>query len=427
MKKLIVLFFISITFYSTFAQKNFQTATIETIDGQSKAGEIDYREWKSNPKKISFRENKSSKYVVYGVSDLSSFSVAGDVYRSAVVQIIERSDNLGNLAYIADSLLMHTDTVFLQTIVSGPKSLYSYSDNVNHFYIPDGKNGYQFLAFSKVMATNETVVLSDQSVINNTNKYVVTKKGYISQLKEYLNGCPGLNVDGVNYDAQSLRNAFISYYDCLGTKPEHVQKAQNDKLEIGILAGVSQTTFAVNTANNEILERVPFKASTGFTAGASFDIVFPRQRGRLSLNNELMYSSYATEGTYRYVNSPSTYDDYFYKFGYSYIKLNNMLRYKFITNSVKFFVNGGITTGVAIKEVNTLNLVHDYNGYKVTRNQAGYENSRKYEIGMLLGVGARKNRASIEVRAEKSSGPFQSSSYKADVMRYTALLGYRLK
>lgn len=426
MFKLILSLVIILVFHPAFAQKNYESATIVTTGGETIAGEIDYKEWKQNPDKIFFRKNKATEGRQYGVNDLESFSVAGDVYRRAVVDITERSDNLGSLSYDADSLVVRNDTVFLQTIVSGPKSLYSFTDNVNHFYI-HGKNGFEFLAFAKILAVSENVITSDQSTINNNNKFVVTKKGYIAQLQEYLKECSGISFAGVNYDEASLRKAFMTYYDCVGSKPEHIQKVQKEKVEIGLLAGISNTTFKVNSQNNEIIGRVPFSSSVGPAAGVFFDMVFPRQRGKISWNNELMYSSYATEGTYRYNESQSTYDDYSYHFEYSYIKLNTMLRYKFLTSTVNFFVNGGVSNGFVLTEVNTLNKVHSFLDQKISRNYTGFDQTRKYELGILVGAGAKRNRLSIEVRAERGGGPFHSSTYKAEVMRYSALLGYRVR
>jgi len=72
-----------------------------------------------------------------------------------------------------------------------------------------------------------------------------------------------------------------------------------------------------------------------------------------------------------------------------------------------------MSNGVVLSEVNGLTKVHTFNGANVTYTSKGFDDTRKHELGFLIGGGLRKNRASVEVRAEKGNGPFRSSGYKA--------------
>jgi hypothetical protein len=83
--------------------------------------------------------------------------------------------------------------------------------------------------------------------------------------------------------------------------------------------------------------------------------VFPRQRGRISLNNELTYSSYQNGRVIIYINvNPFIKEEYTYEFQYAYVKMNNMLRYKFFLNNLIIFVNGGISNGFVVDDVNSI-------------------------------------------------------------------------
>jgi hypothetical protein len=425
MKKLILLFNIVLACVSSFSQNNFQPATIVTINGQSITGQIDYKNWKQTPSTVSFRTDKTSAPTNYGIDDLTSFTVSGDLYKRAIVDISERREALSHLS-LGDSMNTRKDTVFLLTIVSGPKSLHYYTDNVNHFYI-ETENGYEWLRYNRYKVKEEVLVAS-AGYAPTSEEYVRTNKEYLGQLREYLKDCSNLSGD-VKYDIKSLRNTFISYYDCRGINPDYLQKPEGEKIEIGMIAGVCNTTFNVNTTKNDIIGRIGFSPSVDFAAGAFFDIVFPRQRGRISLNNEVLFSSYKTTGEYHYPTSPSISDDYTFQFAYSYLKLNNMLRYKFFTNSADIFINGGISNGYVVNETNKLTVVRSrtYSDEKTTTSSKGFSDTRKHELGFLLGGGVRKNRASFELRAEKGLGPFGSSGYGARVMRYFALLGYRFR
>src|SRR6185295_9796673 len=122
MKNLILFACLTMICNLVFSQKNYQSGSVTKVTGETISGEINYKNWKKTPEKILFRKDKSSTGVNYGVKDLLSFTVSGDVYKRAIVEITERNDNL-NQVNIGDSFPSKTDTVFLLTVVSGPKSL----------------------------------------------------------------------------------------------------------------------------------------------------------------------------------------------------------------------------------------------------------------------------------------------------------------
>lgn len=410
MRKFLLLACLGIIANTSFSQKNYQPGSVVTLDGNTLTGEIDYKNWKKTPEKILFRRDKNSESVSYDVKDLSSFTVSDDVYKRAIIDIVEREDELNKLR-IGDSFPSRTDTVFLLTVVSGPKSLYYYTDNVDHFYISNDDGTYQLLNYRKYRDQDQNVAII---------------KFYISQLKNYFKNCSVVS-DNLKYKASDLRKSFISYYDCIGKTPEYFQKPDNEKIELGLLAGATNTTFRISSSSNDPLSRVDYSKSNSVTAGVSGDLIFPRLRGRISLNNELTYSSYKAEGKYTYTVNPYIVDDYVYQFQYSYVKLNNMLRYKFFVNNVIMFINGGISNGIAVNGVNRYIKVRTANGDKSTSTGTAFEDTRNWEPGFLAGAGVRFNRASLEVRGERGMGPLRAVNYAAKVDRFSALLGFRLK
>ncbi len=395
---------------STFSQKNYQAASVVTLSGETLTGEIDYKNWKKTPEKILVRKDKSSAGVSYGVNDISSFTVSDDVYKRAIVEIVEREDELNKLR-IGDSFPTRTDTVFLLSVVTGPKSLYYYTDNVDHFYITNDDGSYQLLNFRKFRDADQNVAVI---------------KFYISQLKDYFKNCSVVS-NNLRYKASELRKTFLSYYDCTGRNPDYFQKPDNEKVELGLIAGGTNTSFKVSTSNSDLIGKVDYSKSNDVTAGVFADLVFPRQRGRISLINELMYSSYKAVGNYSYAVNPYIVDDYSYQFQYSYVKLNNMLRYKFFAKNAIIFVNGGIANGIAVNEVNKYVKTRTANGEKSTSTGTAFEDTRKWELGIIAGAGVRYNRVSLELRGERGMGPFRAANYSAKVDRYSALVAFRLK
>ena len=410
MKNLILVVFFATAFNTSFSQKNYQSGSVVMLAGETLKGEINYKNWKKTPEKILFRKDPTSPAVSYGVNDISSFSVSDDVYKRAIVDIVEREDELNKLR-IGDSFPTRTDTVFLLTVVSGPKALYNYTDNVDHFYISNDDGSFQLLNYRK---------FRDQEL------NVATIRFYISQLKTYFKNCSVVN-NNLKYKSWELEKTFLSYYDCIGKNPEYFKKPENEKVELGFLVGATLTSFEVSSSNSDLLSKVDYSKSNSVTAGIFADLVFPRLRGRISLNNELMYSSYKTEGNYSYAVNPYIVDDYSYQFQYSYVKLNNMLRYKFFANNLIIFINGGISNGIAINEVNRYVKVRTANGEKSSSSGKAFEETRKWELGLLAGAGLRMNRASLELRAERGMGPFSAVNYAAKVDRFSAIVGFRLK
>jgi hypothetical protein len=423
MKNLLALLTLTIICNSVSAQQNFQSGSVVTLAGETLTGEIDYKNWQRTPETIRFRKGASSTAVDYGVNDITSFTVSNETYKRGVVEIIGREDVINKLRF-EDEYPSKSDTVFLRTLVSGPKSLYNYTDNVEHFYITNEEGKFELLVYKKF----KKIVERDVKInYNDEMLTIVTLKTYISQLSNYFSNCSKVN-DDLKYRAADLRKAFMSYYDCAGSKAELIQDKEEEKFEFVLLAGVANTSFNASTESDQMVGRVGYSKSNDVTAGVAVDIVFPRQRGRVSFTNELMYSSYKTKGVYHYTVNPFIFDDYTYEFQYSYVKLNNMLRYKFLANNYIIFINGGVSNGIVIKEVNRFTQERTANGVKSTaKTGKAFEDTRKWELGILAGAGVRVKRASLELRAERGFGPFSSPTVAAKVQRYTAVFGYRLK
>lgn len=419
MKKQILFSVLSFIAFTTFAQ-NFQPATIVTTDGKSVEGEINYKDWKKNPAQIQFRKSSGSPEI-YSATDLKSFTVSDDRYVSAIVDVDDRSDNSSSLT-TEPEIITHRDTVFLRALVTGTKSLYYYVDIADHFYILKNDT-FELLRYKKYI-----------SPANDQDNVYLYNRGFVTQLSQYLEGCEVFkgSMDRVKYDDDNLKKAFGKYYACKSASPEFVRSREAEKVEIGVIAGASSTNFKVKTSSSNVtmvaMSRAKFSASTNFAGGVFFDIVFPRQRGKVSLNNELTYSSYQTSGTYRVSQSPTRYDDRIFEVAYSYVKMNNMFRYKFLLNNSAIFVNAGLSAGMLLNDESKLTLFRKSDNIENTQVDNAFKiDARSFEVGILGGAGFRKNRISLELRVERGSGPISELETSATVYRYYALLGYRIK
>ena len=403
-----------------FAQENYLPASVVTLSGDTVKGQIDYKNWNRNPSAITFKENDNAEAISYDPSMIRSFAVANDVYKSAIVEIDKRYDDLRHISSDA-TIVTHTDTVFLNLVVGGSKPLYQFYDNVHHFYIESGKN-IELLKFRKYLTRRMNyATASEERVVGIVDIYTF-------QLEEYLKECPSISkmLADTKYDVLSLRKTFLNYYKCAGSEPAYTHKKELEKLEIGLLAGATSTSLNVTTTEAAVIARVDFPSSQNFTGGVFFDIILPRQRSRLSINNEFLYTSYKTSGTWKTSSSDTRYDEYRFAFDYAYLKINNMARYKFLLKNATIFINAGVSNGLALKAEYSSRLFHKYDEYESDREQPK-DHTKKHEIGFFIGAGARKNRGSLELRAERSDGMFHFSEVSSKVMRYSVLFGYRLK
>lgn len=400
---------------SLFAQRNFQPAVIISNAGDTLRGEINYQKWERNPRQISFRQSEASTVTQYDATTIAGFTVEGDIYKSAAVDIDSRYDDVKRLSNTSDIILAR-DTVFLRVLVAGSKPLYHYYDNVDHFYI-ETNNAVELLQFKKYRVLDSGGA-TGASIRNN--------RQYRAQLSRYLHGCSSINdnLARTNYDAGSLMKAISSYYKCTSTQPAHIQEVENPKFNIGLLAGLSHSTLKISKTNPPIMSSLKYPSSTDFAGGVYFDLVFPRNRGRVSLNNELLFTTYNTEAAYTY-QTATTLDIYTYRFGYSYIKMNNMFRYRFLQGTTSLYLNAGITNGIVINEKNTLTHYHKVATERTTV-ETGLKDARNHEFGFVAGIGAKRKRAGFELRADRSNGMAPYTISKSSVMRYFALVSYSI-
>ncbi len=67
------------------------------------------------------------------------------------------------------------------------------------------------------------------------------------------------------------------------------------------------------------------------------DVILPVTKGRWSINNELLLSSYKVKGSYTDFKDEDYYSNTDTEFGYSYLKINTLLRYKHPVGNVFLF------------------------------------------------------------------------------------------
>lgn len=396
------------------SQEKYLPGYIVNLKGDTLSGFIDYRNWKINPDKIDFKDRLENKQITCRPADITEFKVKDEIYVSAIVNIETSPRNTEDLNY-DKAMHLQVVTTFLQTIYKGKKSLYHYFNlGKDYFYIR------QDTTFELLLYKRYLFVQGENSIINEN-------KAYLGQLDNYLKDCPGLEarLKKTAYRQTDLNNLFKSYYE--STQSEISFKKEMEKMtpEFGLLAGVSLTSLSFTGTDTQYLTKTDFNTSINFSAGLFCDLILPRNQRKWSVNNELFLSMYNVTGTYEEHGASDNYSVTTTELGYIYLKLNNLVRYRYPIGTSYLFFNGGISNGFVIDETNYKNVYTKFYTQETTEEGVAIDDTKKYELGFIIGSGFRTGRYSLEVRYERASGMSKFYDLTGRPNRIFFLLGYR--
>lgn len=395
------------------SQENYLPGSLVTIDNDTLKGFIDYRNWKNNPYRIAFKRQIDGESKPYTPFDIKEFRVKDEIYTAGRIEV-ETSPTKTEELDKDSRLKILLVYAFLQTVVYGQKSLYYYKrfKGKDNFYIKT-ESGYELLIHKKYLAKKDV-----GTVIINNNKY-------LGQLTLYLSECPEIRskLKHTQYNRKSLEQLFMYYYECAGTSYQFRKEWEKALFRKGLSLGISRSSINFENYHFTPLVGADFEISTELSFALGLDVIFPRSRRRSSLYNELMYSSYNTRGYYPKVTGVNNNSNAHFELAYTYLKLNNMLRYRYEVGPVYVFINGGISNGYAIREVNDKILDANTGGSSIHVENKDIA-TRRYEQGILFGGGLEIKGLSLEARWEYSNGMSDMLSLSSKVRRYYFMIGY---
>jgi hypothetical protein len=402
---------------SSFCQEKYIPGCIITKNGDTIQGYLDYKIKDLNPDKIFFKKELTDEKLLCTPHNIQEFHVLDENYVSAIVETEVSSNETNELNYFSN-LELQTDTTFLQSMIQGTKSLYFYKNHVgkDQFYI--GQN-------------SSFVLLVYKRYLINPEEYgkilIKENKRYYNQLNVYLDDCPKIQakLNTVSYNKRSMERLFLSYYNCTNSEITFQKKTERTPVEFGILAGLTLTSLKFRSTPPGYLSNLDLNQPLNIAAGLFAEVSLNRRKGKWSLYNELVFTSYKINGYYNDYKNKNDYTIYNIAFGYSYLKINNMLRFKYPVGNSFLYLNAGISNGYAIQELNEKKVYTKFYSSESTETGKAIIFSRRYEQGYILGLGANYKRISFEVRQEKSNGMSAITQINSNVNKYYLLLGYR--
>ena len=409
-KSLFALFLGFICVQSAYSQQNFIPGYVVTLQGDTLQGQIDYRNWDRNPDKIVFEQDGKTTPVQYNPVDIKSFGANIEIYVSAIVKSDVSPRNLNNL-YHEDGLTTEIDTVFLQVIISGTKSLYYYKSKIgiDNFYIKD-KNIFELLQYNIYRS--------------HVDSRIHFNKRYIGQLTLYFNNDPSVRqkLERTEYTKTSLKNLFLTYYKQSSTAPKFQKKTDKASIEYGIVAGVIITSVTFGGDAIPYLGNTGTHQSTCPSGGLFLDLILARGQGKWSVYNELVYNSFQLSTSYYGFFGSFYYRDQIdAELGFSYLTMNNMARFRYPVKGGYLFINGGLSNGIIIGGTNHKTTVEN----SVVTEGKALDSYKNHDLGYIGGIGVKYRHLSLEARYKKSSGFSPYVTLSSIIGQYYFLLGYR--
>ena len=316
-----------------------------------------------------------------------------------------------------ENLQYKTDTVFLQVLVDGSKSLYYLKD--------ENSKTFFFIWQNEIFVPLEIIKYLEKG---DGAYHIQTKEKFRGQLNFYLQDCPSIqkSILHVTYSKSGLIKLFDEYYKCTQKEILYQPELEKIKLEFGITGGISITKIEfIGDDFFQPLIDSNFPLSKNFAFEGYFNIIFPRSQDRWLLRNELLFTSYKVNGFNLDSKDPNIYTNTYTSIGYSYIKLNNLIRFRQQVKKSFLFVDGGITNGITVSETNWLRAeAHVFSVNNIMEKEA-LTNSRKWEREYIIGLGTELKKFSFEFRYEKTDGMSTYPLLSSPVKRYFLIMGLR--
>ncbi|RMG19759.1 MAG: hypothetical protein D6730_20995 [Bacteroidetes bacterium] len=418
-KKLTVLAIFCCAMSGLLGQENYLSGYVLSWEGDTLRGLINYLNWDKNPYEISFKTREDASKTTYTTNDIRGFGVADERYVRAVVEKEVSPVKVSDLSYDPQFKLVK-DTVFLQTMIEGPKSLYYLkgSKELENFYIlEDG--AFVLLKFKRYLKEAEGI-----------SRAVVENKQYVGQLIYYLQDCPDISAKlrNIRYQKIPLERVFSYYYACTGATTSFQKTTELAKVKFGLVAGLSLSTFDFGTSLTygpfNQLANLDFSHSVNAAGGVFVTILFPRNLRRVSLHNELFFAAYHVNFERTDVLNSSYQSRSRIDLANSYIKLNTLMRYSFPFKRISLFAQAGISNGFATKQVQRESNTVISGTSQVKNEYPLMSDPRSYEQSWVLGLGVALKGYWLELRHERGNGISPFPALRSTSIRTYVLVGY---
>jgi hypothetical protein len=378
------------------AQSNFVDATIIQRDGKEVVGQIDYQEWKRNPRKVIFRTQKAV-IKAFSPDSIKGFVIKENAerYLSATVTFnVEtlKSGALNEFNSLKEALNkkeLETESVFLLTLKTGILNFYSFNDRSGreHLFIQKDKLPFQELIYRKVIVHNQNV------------KEIREIKDYIFQLKKVAFNCPSVFdvLENVPFKVEDLTTIIDAYNSCQKNNT-YTKNKDIRQTAVYAFAGIDKpfTTYATKGLPTRPATKERMNEKISPVLGLAYDFGFVRNRNKWGVSIELLYKPIKSGLTTQYQNPlfSSFKDTHVFNFDMQYVQWNTLIRHTFYMGSVQTYFKIGPSIAFIAKKNNAVTVTDGYS--KQVKILEIETVNRQY--GLVNSIGIKKGNLFLESR-----------------------------
>lgn len=406
---------------SIMAQENYQPGYIINNQTDTIHGYINYQNWGKNPLNINFKSEVTEPFKILSSKEIRGFGVNDEIYESANIQ---NDISITRTTMIPSDGNLQLDTIngFIEILINGPKVLGTYKNSLGKksYYIKRDSI-FELLIYKQYVTTQVDEQKIEHSVMTEN-------KRYLNQLSTYFTDCPGIEfyLKKTSYNQTDLENIFETYFNLTHTTHTYKKKREKTTVVFGILGGITLSTVKFTNDDDlfAYLTQTEFNRSDNFVAGITLDLIFPRGNKKWSIYSELLYSSMIFRSEYLQITNASNSTLHHVEIGGTYIKLNNLIRYRFFTGKNTLFFNAGISNGIAVKVINNDYQTIQYYTTITNESKEAIEGFRKHEQSLILGIGYQFDKFSLEYKFEKTNGMTTYADLGSSVIRNYFTVNY---
>ena len=364
------LLFLLLTFFTTaFSQIRFEKGYIINNKDEKSEVLIKNEDWSLNPTNFIYKNSEDGSELTAKIENVKEFGVYNfSKYVRFTGPIDQSRDDLQDLGSEKNPKWLE-QTVFLQQLAEGKRSLYSYNNSkILRFFYEDGDTKITQLIYKRYLGEN-----SSNIYINNE---------FRSQLANSFAGdVDGDKFDNLPYKAQSLTNLFKKY-----NLSDSVLKSDSEKssFNLYIKPGISFNSAKFQISGGSNLD-TDFESKLSPRFGLQLEFILPTRRNKWSVFVEPTYQTYKQESK-NVGLSPAMIE-------YSSIELPIGVRYyMFLNKDAKLFLEGFVN-------VADFQIGENYITYQIpgTSAEKTYELQSQVTVGGGIGF-SYKNKYSVSAR-----------------------------
>ena len=364
------LLFLLLTFFTAaFSQIRLDKDYIINNKDEKSEVLIKNEDWSLNPTNFIYKNSEDGSELTAKIENVKEFGVYNfSKYVRFTGPIDQSRDDLQDLGSEKNPKWLE-QTVFLQQLAEGKRSLYSYNNSkILRFFYEDGDTKITQLIYKRYLGEN-----SSNIYINNE---------FRSQLANSFAGdVDGDKFDNLPYKAQSLTNLFKKY-----NLSDSVLKSDSEKssFNLYIKPGISFNSAKFQISGGSDLD-TDFESKLSPRVGVQLEFILPTRRNKWSVFVEPTYQTYKQESK-NVGLSPAMIE-------YSSIELPIGVRYyMFLNKDAKLFLEGFVN-------VADFQIGENYITYQIpgTSAEKTYELQSQVTVGGGIGF-SYKNKYSVSAR-----------------------------